>query len=75
MKIDVRNQLENEAQASYFRIVKIESNGCFRLIAIPLGEATVTVRETVNGPILYKKEINVELTAPTPLPIIVKKAE
>jgi len=57
------------------KIVKIESNGRFRLTAIPLGEVTVTVRETVNGPILYEKEINVQLTAPTPLPIIVKKAE
>jgi hypothetical protein len=57
------------------KIVKIESNGGFRLTSIPLGESTVFVCEDINGKILYKKDISVQLTAPTPFPIIVKKAE
>jgi hypothetical protein len=55
------------------QIVKIDSNGNYRLKEIPLGQLKIRVFEDVAGKLLYEDDINVQLRDPTPKDITIVK--
>jgi len=61
-----------EVEGKMKKIIKIQSDGYFRLTDIPLGKAMIRVMKDVSGPELYKDSINVELSGPTAQNITVK---
>lgn len=53
------------------KIIRIENDGSFKLINIPLGKYKIRVLENVDGPALFEEYINVELTSHTPKDITI----